>query len=61
MDREKNRAISKYIEVNSTHVEYTPVAQPHNMHSRVKLAALHKADDYGHHQSIILSFIISTD
>lgn len=37
------------------------MAQKHNTHSRVKPTALHSADDYGHHQSIILSFSISID
>lgn len=61
IDGKRNRAMSKDLEVKSAHVEYTLVAQLHNMHSRVKLAALHNTDDYGHHQSIILSFITSTD
>lgn len=46
VDGERNRAMSKYIELNSARVEYTLVAQPHNMHSRAKLAALHNTDDY---------------
>jgi len=61
VDGERNTAISQYTEVNSAHVEYTHVAQLYNMHSRVKFAALHNADDYGHHQNTILSFIIFTD
>lgn len=53
--------MSKYTEVNSAHVEYTLVAQPHNMHSRVKPVALHNTNDYGNQESITLSFIISID
>lgn len=53
--------MSKYTEVNSAHVEYTLVAQLHNMHSRVKAVALHNTNDYGNHKIITLSFIISRD
>lgn len=37
VDGERNRAMSKHIEVNSACAKYTPVAQPHNIHSIIVL------------------------